>query len=94
MKIWRRHAPIIDGCPKGFYYDDFVETNDQSAWGFVRGVVSTHTDNSYCMYLILTDTGDVIPIINRGLRLVFRIADPEAREVAIAAYFREKAALG
>lgn len=87
---WPRDRPLLTDCPKGFHFGDYVETNDRSAAGFIRGVMGQQSA-AHSFYLIQThDDGDIIPVISGALRLVFRITDPEVRAVAYAAYVKAR----
>lgn len=87
---WPRSRPLLDDCPKGFHFGDYVETHDRFVAGFIRGVMGQQSA-AHSFYLIQThDDGDIIPVISGALRLVFRITDPEVRAVAYAAYVKAR----
>lgn len=90
MTWYKRGEPLFFDCPVAFHYDDFVELNDGSVAGFVRGGLSTSSIGNNWLYNIILDEGDVVTFMGRMLRLVFRVEDPVARAEAHAAYRKNK----
>lgn len=88
---WHRNQPLIAGCPKGFHFGDYVEANDRSVAGFVRGVMNPGPSADHAFYLIqVHEEGDVVPLHNRTLQLVLRTDTPETMTIAYEAYLKEK----
>lgn len=88
---WPRNGPICTTNSDSFWFDDFVETNDRSVHGFVRGFMIPGPTDRVIFYAILQPSGDVITLMGATLHLVFRIQDPVARQVAIDEYLKERA---
>lgn len=88
---WIRNQPLLQGCPKSFHFGDYVETNDRSVAGFVRGVMNPGPSADQGFYLIqVHEDGDVIPLHNRTLQLVLRTNTLDAMTAAYESYIREK----
>jgi len=83
---WPRGYPLNSDCPKSFHFGDYVEANDRSVGGFVRGYMGTGNDKHGFYLIQVHEDGDIIPMISGALQLVLRTNTLEDMTIAYKAY--------